>query len=850
MNIRVGKSFGLALIAAVGILALMLALGVFNPQKAGAQQVADDDTVVNIDSEDPSDPVQIKPANPAPGAAVQVELTVDFDGAVDDFGVLEIELKGFGIPSDIDRTDVLLRNTGGTPSNGLPTNVDVENGVIQLELDDTGGAEAGNAAIGTGDTDDVIIVLRKGAGITAPALAGKYDVFIDGYEANELVTVSATLSLDPTMGNSGTEVTVTGKAFADGTASLSTHGVIDPDQNEDGIQDVILIGDEDDDASTPAVIPGTSDTNDYTIDVDGDGVADFDILQNEDTDGYVAVNVDDTALGTDNANVQVLGYDIVGNPTATTPEAPTIAAATIVKGVLKDVAVNDGAFETTVMAEDLEMGIANKSVLTLSDAAGTDVVTVFQVTGTMALGADSVGKGGLLKISLSDWIDDYPDEVKIGGVTVADTVDSDDAGTTGVNEDETLFRDMNGEGIDAPTATTTPDADGAVSFYVKVIGDVRTGTKTVVLLNDDTTLSTANVEITALGLTVSPGTAVVGQVVTVGGTGFGTADGNQLSTLTVGGTPQTELSNRNDVNDYNVLSNGRILISFAVPEGVTKGDNVIRIEDDADLVGEVTLTVPEPMISLEPTSSRRGTTVTVSGTGFPAADTIDVNYGDETRITTGRTDSNGNFTASFGIPSDAAIGGEKTVEATVTAGEVDYAAEATHTVPDKQITVTPDELRSGDTAVIVGTGFPRYSDVQVALNDGELRQTNARTNDIGDFSLSYVIPGIDPGTHVINVDAGGETDTAVINVPAGPGTQTSRAASEVFAAEAASGNLVAAWRFDNDSGLWSFYDPTLDEADNSYGMAAAGDIVWLNLKAATTFQGASLNGGWQLVTLQ
>ncbi len=152
--------------------------------------------------------------------------------------------------------------------------------------------------------------------------------------------------------------------------------------------------------------------------------------------------------------------------------------------------------------------------------------------------------------------------------------------------------------------------------------------------------------------------------------------------------------------------------------------------------------------------------------------------------------------------------------------------------------------------MIVGTGFPRYSDVQVALNDGELRQTNSRTNDIGDFSLSYVIPGVDPGTHVINVDAGGETDTAVINVPAGPGTPTSRAASEVFAAEAASGNLVAAWQFDNDSGLWSFYDPTLDEADNSYGMAAAGDIVWLNLNAATTFQGASLNGGWQLVTLQ
>ena len=41
MNTRLGKSFGLAFVVAVGILAVMFALGTFNAQKAGADTGAD-----------------------------------------------------------------------------------------------------------------------------------------------------------------------------------------------------------------------------------------------------------------------------------------------------------------------------------------------------------------------------------------------------------------------------------------------------------------------------------------------------------------------------------------------------------------------------------------------------------------------------------------------------------------------------------------------------------------------------------------------------------------------------------------------------------------------------------------
>ena len=44
MNTRLGKSFGLAFVVAVGILAVMFALGTFNAQKAGADTPTSDGT--------------------------------------------------------------------------------------------------------------------------------------------------------------------------------------------------------------------------------------------------------------------------------------------------------------------------------------------------------------------------------------------------------------------------------------------------------------------------------------------------------------------------------------------------------------------------------------------------------------------------------------------------------------------------------------------------------------------------------------------------------------------------------------------------------------------------------------
>ena len=102
---------------------------------------------------------------------------------------------------------------------------------------------------------------------------------------------------------------------------------------------------------------------------------------------------------------------------ARSPPRPS-AAVTVIVPTLKGVTVKDGAFETTVAAKDLKKAATSgESAITFRDSNGEMASATFTVTGTTTLGSDSVGKGKLLEISISDWIASVglPDNVKIDG---------------------------------------------------------------------------------------------------------------------------------------------------------------------------------------------------------------------------------------------------------------------------------------------------------------------------------------------------------------------------------------------------------------------------------------------------
>ena len=725
MNTRLGKSFGLAFVVAVGILALMFALGTFNAPKAGAEAAGN---------------VSIVPASPDPGANVEVEVTFDNDSSpISNYGTFSIELEGWGLPSDIDTRDVLV-HVGVSAAN--PENVDVTGGKIIIELNEN---SDGGIDIAAGETASVVI--RKRAGLTAPANAGTYDVTVDGVIAADVVTVVAKLTVDPSKGGSGTMITVSGKAFANGTGSLFSRALsVGPDGNISTTDDV---------------------------------------------------------------------------------EAET-------RKELMSINVSGGSFSVEVDAKDLNTGDQGHSQFEVLDAdGGTDATATFQLTGTTTISPESVDKGKVIEISLSDWIQAIPDEVKIGGVGV-DITDEDGEAT---------------DGDDNAITVGGLDEDGAVTFYVKVGGDVGLGTKTLVLLAGGTRLDSASVEITSLPLSVVPTTAVAGEEITVEGTGFA---GNAVVTdISVGGVVQDQLSNGNDIDDATTraTSSGRVVVTFMVPDGVTDGTRMIQITDEKGRIGEVDLTVPEPAITLDPDTSRRGTTVVVTGSGFPANESIDILYNEE-QEDSARSDSTGNWASTLPIPNDATIGGTVDVEGKVVIAGETYSAKVKHTVPGEEMTLTPETARGGDTVTITGTGFPAYRPVTVQVGILAEIGTGANTDGNGDFSTSILLPALNVGTHLVQVRAGENSATKVLTVPDREAMPVTRPSADVFEPLTTAGVLTVVWHFDNDTKAWSFYDPRPEVAAAvDLTMVSSGDNVWIQVTANMDFQGEMLTAGWNLVTL-
>ena len=79
-------------------------------------------------------------------------------------------------------------------------------------------------------------------------------------------------------------------------------------------------------------------------------------------------------------------------------------------------------------------------------------------------------------------------------------------------------------GVDGEFITQTPDADGAKEFKIRVGDGALLGEQTLVLYTGagdaQEEAGQKNINVIGIDLTVSPSTAVVGQEVTVTGSGF------------------------------------------------------------------------------------------------------------------------------------------------------------------------------------------------------------------------------------------------------------------------------------------------------------------------------------------
>jgi archaellum component FlaC len=199
--------------------------------------------------------------------------------------------------------------------------------------------------------------------------------------------------------------------------------------------------------------------------------------------------------------------------------------------------------------------------------------------------------------------------------------------------------------------------------------------------------------------------------------------------------------------------------TVTVPAAGTGAHNITLI--DAGLqVFAVFLTV-EPSITVSPTTGPIGTTVTVNGFGFPAA--TGGNFYNATITFSGvsgdragsLTDANGQFTATFNVPTGSA-GGDHTITAT-TNGTV-VTATATFTV-QAAFTISPTEFYANSSGAVTatGTGFDITRTFFIAIDNVFSPFTNTTNGiapdtsgtNLGRIRFTFVQAGFQPGLHVV-----------------------------------------------------------------------------------------------------
>jgi len=784
MKAKIGTSFGLALLLAVGIIATMLALGMFSLSAVNANPGPITIPVVGGSGSTAGNAINMTNVPTTPGEVAAY--TLSFQNPTElVVGSGQIYVKfdaNIGVPSSIEKERITISASGGGVSNPqLDPQITSDNSgnpVIIFTIGDTdpGTAASDNLAAWNTTAKDAGGPTNTNSGhvLQFSSLAGLTNSVVPDTESSTWVsmsddgtnygtarafTVLRWLELSSTGDVAGTVITLTGKAFSSGgTANIW----LDP--NYDGIKD-----------STESDIT-TSDAN---------------ITGGEFT-----------------ASVTISSSFLVGP---------------------NSINARDG------------LGIAPSLNVLATPRLGAQVFTKI---GAISVSVASASRGETVTITLDDF----------GGSATADgNVTAVTFGGAGASLAVALA---------AGTADYT-DTDG--SFTVAVPATASLGTQTVTVTSvdtsGDTTEAARSANITIIGgfaITASPTTAVANQTITVSGSGFIESGTVTANTITVSGVAATHAV-------IDIDSSGNMITTFALPADTTDtggalrvaGDHEILVLDSANRIGIATVTVPAKAITLDTSTSRRDSTVGITGTGFSASTVVTITHG-STTVATVTADSAGNLPAgtTFTVPSGALIPSTNTVTAAIGAPTtgLNRTATATHYVPGATITITPDSAASGDYVTIAGLDFPGYVSLSILDIGGvsALPTPAPATESDGSFTASIRIPALGTGTQTVQITAGNTTANLPVTVLAATvvAVVTTDATEDTFAEEITADNLVRVWSYSNETQDWSFFDPRpAFSAANTYTSTTTSDIVWVNVIAESTFQGQTLYLGWNLISL-
>ena len=336
--------------------------------------------------------------------------------------------------------------------------------------------------------------------------------------------------------------------------------------------------------------------------------------------------------------------------------------------------------------------------------------------------------------------------------------------------------------------------------------------------------------------------------VTIRGTGFGDGKGCLVSAKISGA--KLVLVSEDGVDssipnciEVEVSSAGQFAATVAIwskdanNPALTPGTHTIEVEDNEGFVGTAEIVIKEPTLMVTPEVAGPRDYVTISGTNWPVENDdggnidevkIDIGTGESADDEDADPDANGRWSVTYRVSSDVAIPSTQQVKATYGAGS-EIVKIGTFSVPQANLTITPELASPGDTITLSATGFSLYeSKISVKIGSVTVNVPDGTVTDrdgaIG--GLEVIVPSLDTALYTVQLTVG---ETVTI----GELTVAEESAAGVplplpGAVEELGDNLVRVFYFNGVDKTWSFFDPRDEFADlNTLTEMIEGQPYWI-----------------------
>ena len=423
---------------------------------------------------------------------------------------------------------------------------------------------------------------------------------------NMMVSIIRSISVKPTSATRGTEITITGKGFSDGSAGVTAGNV------SIGAADIV-------DGSFTLTVNNNLKVNNNSAFVKGPDGTDINASDGAGVEAETAANHKIKATFTVSPESPNPGQDVTITLADTDATGSSTVSVSFGGGTSLDAANTDDDNDTTwkvAVPSDVRRGTIQMNVTVDSAAALTKNITI--ATNPLEVVPSTVVPGQEISVTGTGF--KGASTIAAGGVEI---------GSIAANNEVLLVNNI-----------------GSVSFDVSVPDGVSGGETKVVVTDADGRVGEATITVTKAALTLDPVESLISSDLTVSGVGF---PANDLVLIKY---------NNDIITTANTDSTGTFSKGIVVPSSgiATGGSYTVSAEsqiNDVAISASKTHKTPKPTLALSDASATAGSSLTLDGAnfkGFVQVYRIEIGGQNVTTLPAPASDKWGTFSATVQVP--------------------------------------------------------------------------------------------------------------------------------------------------------------------------------------------------------